>query len=121
MDNNGNRAKLLKKLKDLEWHSWAELENLAGNRYGARLHELREAGYKIVSRPSSLAPNYDGKDYRLTQLSRVAQKNRKVKVYITPEQAHALRIGVVTPSVKEAVAQALASYERNFGGCCGDI
>jgi hypothetical protein len=120
-DNNGNRAKLLKKLKDLEWHSWAELESLAGNRYGARLHELREAGYKIVSRSSLLAPNQDGKDYRLIQKGKSQPPWRRVKVYLTPMQAHNLREGVVTPGVKHAVELALTSYKRNLGDCCGDI
>lgn len=39
------RPAVLKKLRDLfadsEWHSMAELEAVAGRRYGARLYELR--------------------------------------------------------------------------------
>ena len=118
---DSNRKKLLAQLKDLEWHSWAELESLAGNRYGARLHELREAGYKLVSRPSALALNQDGKDYRLIQKTKTIGVDRKVKVYLTPAQAHSLRIGVVTPSIKEVVGAAVYSYERNYGNHLDDI
>jgi phosphopantetheinyl transferase (holo-ACP synthase) len=100
---------LLKCLKDLEWHAWSELEQLAGNRFGARLHELREAGYKIVSASAGL-----GKRYRLVQEQPVQPPKRKVKIYVTYQQAQALRTGVVTPAAKEAVIKALESYDRNL-------
>ena len=41
------RDALLALLSDGRWHSARELTEVAGWRYSARLHELREDGYKI--------------------------------------------------------------------------
>ena len=41
------RDALLALLSDGRWHSARELTEVAGWRYSARLHELREEGYRI--------------------------------------------------------------------------
>lgn len=38
-------SRLLEYMQDKEWHSATEITDVAGRRYGARLHELAMAGY----------------------------------------------------------------------------
>lgn len=41
--------RLLAFLGDGQWHSQQELTEVAGMRYGGRIHELREAGHNVES------------------------------------------------------------------------
>jgi len=45
--------KILNLLKDGKWHSTIELHQICW-RYGARLFDMREQGYKLEKRPSSV-------------------------------------------------------------------
>lgn len=43
-----SHKRLLTLLSDHQWHTNRELEAVAGNRYGARLNELKDAGHAWV-------------------------------------------------------------------------
>jgi hypothetical protein len=44
------KSALLSLLEDQRWHPYFECEEVAGNRYGARMDELRKEGYQIESK-----------------------------------------------------------------------
>ncbi|HUW17256.1 MAG TPA: hypothetical protein VMW94_09285, partial [Actinomycetes bacterium] len=97
-----------------EWHHWEELE-VGGNRYGARISELRDAGWRITSRPLPTG----GSRYRL--VSQVCGEGRspRVKVFLSPRAvrvilSHASRGRMVLgPEDVSAFETSLASYLRN--------
>lgn len=41
------------------WASWKQLSHAAGIRFGARIFELKRAGYQIEDRPSNTGTGYD--------------------------------------------------------------
>lgn len=43
-----HRQQVLELLKDGEWHSQREMQRAGGDRYGARVHELRGRGFNVV-------------------------------------------------------------------------
>jgi len=93
------RERVFDLLSDLRFHSWRELQAAGGNRYGARLLELRREGYEIVD----TAYDEDGQQYRLVRLERGEPQPKRVRVYISESSAeHAVR-GFVTEETREAV------------------
>ncbi len=95
-------------LSDLGWHSHRELGSVGGNRYSARLLELKRLGYAIESRELE-----EGKLYRLASLQRGEPQIKRVKVFLTEREAEALAEGVPSSGARAAVARALASFRTN--------
>lgn len=100
------RLKLLDLLKDLLWHHWSELR--AGNRHSARILELKYLGYQIETRPCE-----DGKWYRLRSRVPGVPKPKRVKIFLSEEDASCLMLGE-RPSFAgaQAIREALASYRE---------
>lgn len=104
------REQVLDLLGDLQWHSWKDLRRVGGVRYGARLGELKDDGYSIETRDSTLTD--DGKDYRLRWLTPGEGRDPRVKVYLNPDDAALLMLGHVSEGAREAVKVAIESYQR---------
>jgi len=103
------RERLLAYLLDLQWHAASDLGVVAGNRYAARLLELRRLGYAIETRPAT----GDGKSYRLTSRTRGPMLGKKVKIFLEESDAAALLDGVVTMPATASITDALASFRAN--------
>lgn len=88
---SSSRAAVLATLEDGEWHTWKELADAAGVRYGARVDELNADGYVI---DSEALPD-DGKRYRLVAVTD-KRRARKVRIYLAPDDARELAAGRVT-------------------------
>ncbi len=76
------RQRLIDVLSDLSWHSWAELKDRCGPRYGARWGELLDAGYQ--GETSGLTDGSHGKRYRLITLIPGPPRDSMVRVYLNP-------------------------------------
>jgi len=107
--NKTKRQRVLELLNDLQWHTHVELQVVGGVRYGARLLELKRLGYLIDDQ--SLEPQ--GKRYRLASTMRGTPQAKRVKVFLTKEEAQLLLEGVTTLESRNAVRDALASYLAN--------
>jgi hypothetical protein len=90
-------------LADGQWHTWDQLEAAGGNRYGARLDELRAAGHLI----ESVDLPVDGKRYRLLG-AKVMPRERRVRVYLDAADAKELAKGHVTLFAQSAAKAAMA-------------
>lgn len=108
------RTRILGYLSDLEWHTHRELAHIGGNRYGARLGELRRLGYLIESRDIE---DGHGKRYRLQALEPAARRAKRVKLLIPERDAEKLvplaQIHGLSPAARDAIDDALASYRAN--------
>jgi len=108
---SGARQALLDLLWDLKWHSRNTLETVAGNRYGARLYELRRLGWIIDSHPH---PHGKGKLYRLCQHRKGVHAVKRVKVLFFERDADVLiETGTLTRSATRSLRRALASFRRH--------
>jgi hypothetical protein len=107
--NKTKRQRVLELLSDLQWHTHVELQVVGGVRYGARLLELKRLGYAIEDQ--SLEPQ--GKRYRLASMVRGAPQEKRVKVFLSKEDAQMLLEDVVTTESHDAVRDALSSYLSN--------
>jgi len=105
------REALLDRMSDCVWHSWKELEAVAGNRYAARMLELRRLGYQIEDRSGVAHP--DGKDYRLISVVPGPPKKKQVKVFLDEYDAQAAVLGNLTSTARTAVKDALGSFMAN--------
>ena len=105
------RGRLLKLLEDLGWHDHRDLERVAGNRYAARLLELKRLGYRIEDRSGTK----DGKAYRLLSREPSEPQGKRVKVFLDEADADALSHGRITAAAVDAVGLALASFRANRG------
>jgi hypothetical protein len=103
------REKLLRRMKDGDWHSFVELRQTGGDRYGARLRELKRLGWEIESRPSKMYAN--GKEYRLT--GRGVAADKRVKVFLTEFEASKAAQGKLVGSACDAIHDALCSFRAN--------
>lgn len=106
------KDRLLELLWDQEWHSNKELREVAGQRYGARLHELRQLGFEI-SKQSTDMENAKVFEYRLDSQHPSKPKKKKVRVYLDVLDAQMLAVGATTHDAREAVREALDSYYDN--------
>ena len=104
------RTRVFDILKDLAWHDRKELETVAGNRYAARVHELRRRGYVVEVRSSTTG---EGQAYRLASTTPGAPPAKRVKVYVCEEDAAQLLLGVVSASARDAIGRALRSFRIN--------
>ena len=105
------RTRILGYLSDLEWHSHRELAHIGGNRYGARLGELRRLGYLIASR--DIADGH-GKRYRLEALEPGARRAKRVKMLLSERDAEKVQqVPGLSPAGRDAIDDALASYRAN--------
>lgn len=104
------RDRALALLTDGGWHSWRELERVAGVRYGARLLELRREGCQIEHQDD---PSGDGRCYRLA--GRAEPQEKRVRVYLREDDARSLTYGRITTSARAAVIDALGSFDTNRG------
>lgn len=107
------RERVFELLSDLEWHSHAELARVGGNRYSARVLELKRLGYLVESRHEK--QDADGKCYRLLSLTATVPQPKRVKIFLDEEDARYLLGGAISLKAKEAVKEALESYDANRG------
>jgi hypothetical protein len=103
------RETLLEMLKQGGWFTHVDCKTTGGVRYSARILELKRLGYVIEDRPSTTYEN--GKDYQLT--GRGLPQKKRVKVFITEEDAELLVSGHVTKAATAAVRKALRSFKAN--------
>jgi hypothetical protein len=103
------RERLLALLSDLAWHTWAELRQAAGVRYGARLLELKRLGYAVDSDGAAK----DGKRYRLAHAEPGSPQPKRVKVFLEERDAEAAVGGVLTAPARLAVRDAWMSFRAN--------
>ncbi len=104
------RARMLKAMCDLQWRTCKDLEELAGNRYGARLRELKRQGYIFEDREIE-----DGKAYRLISAVPSSPREKRVRVYLEERDAAALLSGEVSLFARKDVAGALDRFRANKG------
>lgn len=95
---------------DYPWVHGQRLQGIAGIRYGARLDELRSAGWQISS---VAAPGSSGgwHQYRLDSLERVAPREARVRFDLTMSEIRQLAAGRLPESVIEE-AKRIAPYEQ---------
>ena len=106
-----NRTRVLELLESPR-HSWKtrrQIERAGGNRYGARLHELKRLGYLIESRGNAYGP--DGKEYKLTGKGEPIPK--MVRVYMTEADAIELEAGRTTTKAQASVASGLRKFRNH--------
>ena len=111
------REKVLRLLWDLQWHDAKELEGVGGNRFGARLLELRRLGYQVINEQH--VEGKHGKRYRLKGRYPEKPQEKRVKVLLPVEAA--LEVMRLTRSVASKEAQqayellkgAVASFQKN--------
>ena len=103
------REKLLRRMQDEDWHSFVELRQVGGDRFGARIRELKRLGWRIESRPSKMYAN--GKEYRL--IGRGQPAGKRVKVLLTEFEASQAAQGTLTDSACDAIHDALRSFRAN--------
>ena len=95
------------------WRDRETLERLCGNRYSARILELKRRGYLIESSPSQTG---HGKRYRLLRAEKGSPQPKRVKVFLRETDAQQLLDGNgLTPAAREAVEEALGSFRHNKG------
>jgi len=105
------RDTLLALLWDCDWHGHTACLGAGGNRFSARLLELKRLGYQIESRE---AASGHGKDYRLISQKVGAPQGKKVKVFLTESDADEIvHQGVLTTAARKAVKDALGSFQAN--------
>jgi hypothetical protein len=106
-----NAEKIMQVLLQGGWHSWEELAAVGGNRYGGRIAELRDAGFKIESRPHKPS----GKEYQLFKHSRLMPRESRVKVFIPLKSAELAAGGVLNAVARGAIEAAVNSYHHSKG------
>ncbi len=104
------REALLRLLGDEQWHSFHELNAVAGVRYSARLLELKRLGWLIEDEP--VGDGETGKQYRLT--GRGGRRGKLVKAYLHEAEVRTMIAeGRVPESAVEALAVALQTFRAN--------
>ena len=105
------RERLLDLLLDLKWHPNTELGNIGGNRYAARILELRRLGYEIETQGLR---GDGGKMYRLVSSTRGKTKPKRVKVYLEEaDVASMVSGGGISQPAHAALSDALSSFRVN--------
>jgi len=102
------REALFALLEDCQWHHWDELQARAGVRYGARVCELRDDGYEILSTDLDT-----GKRYRLTSVVPGPKRRNRVKVFLDEADAVSVARGFPSSSAMSEVASAIQSFRSN--------
>ncbi len=102
------RDALFSLLYDCSWHGYKELRAVAGLRYGARLLELKRLGYLIETQPMET-----GQEYRLISLYRGEPQEKRVKCFLTEQEAVSIGRGVPTHGAVMRVRDALDSFRAN--------
>ena len=102
MSREAQRGRILKRLKNGNWVSGSALESLGGNRYGARLDELRAMGAQIVSRSEGSNPF---KSYRLVGWGEERKVRRRFD--LTEDQLRDLARGILPETVINEAQQVL--------------
>jgi len=103
------RQRLYELLVDGCWHSHKQLELVAGNRYSARLLELKRLGCRFESR---FLEEGGGKVWRLLA-ERGRPQGKRVKVFLDEADAAELVGGTVTLTARSAVRTALNSFRQH--------
>src|SRR5215467_2495131 len=94
------RDRVLDLLADLDWHHFGELHRVGGIRYSARLLELRRLGYQITTRE---LPHRTGREYRLVSREPLTPKLKRVKVFLSLDDARRLAAGDLTSTAAAAL------------------
>lgn len=103
------RERLLREMSALQWCSRHQLESWAGNRYGARIRELRRLGYPIEDREVE-----DGKEYRLISATPTGPTApKKVRVYLNEGDAVDLINGRLSMFARCDLQVALGKFRMN--------
>jgi len=97
-------------LSDLAWHDYHQIAAVTAERYSARIDDLKNQGYVIEQRSLS---NQQGKEYRLTSLTRGPKPDKQVKMYLDKADVEALLQGVVTEQTKLVAAKSLQTFNKN--------
>lgn len=99
-------------LSDLQWHTNLELGAIGGNRYGARVNELVQDGYKIQVKK---IPGGKGScKYRLKSKIPEAPRSRNVRVYAPPDLVRrAIETRLIPDDLLLILKDSLAKYEAN--------
>jgi len=98
-------------MKDCLWHSWKEMETVAGVRYGARLHELKRSGYQFhtISDDEPI-----GQKYRLISTDPGAPQGKRVKVLLKEKDVQqSLLNNLLTEGARKALQDGLGSFQHN--------
>lgn len=110
-ENTNLRDKLRGYLADMRWHSWRELKEVGGSRFGARLLELKREGY-IIDRESIKGSR--GFRYKLRSLVPGEPQRKQVKALLPPSDVDVfLKTGKASGELFDAIADAFASYQYN--------
>jgi len=104
------RDRIFDRLGDLDWHHFSELHHVGGIRYSARLLELKRLGYRIETRE---LPHRTGREYRLVSREPLTPKLKRVKVFLTLEDARRLCAGDLTKTAAVALDAAIKSYRQH--------
>jgi hypothetical protein len=104
------RERLFLLLCDLAWHTHRECDQASGNRYTARMLELRRLGYAIDSEPIAEG---EGKRYRLVSLERTKPQTKRVKIFLEEDDAQQIVLGEITLGAHAATKRALRSFRAN--------
>jgi hypothetical protein len=89
---------------------WKVLSRVGGNRYGARIGELKDEGYQIQDDPD---PSGDGNRYRLISLEPGEPREKRVKIYLSENDAIALASGRVTENSASIARAALQTFQAH--------
>lgn len=101
------RERIFDLLSDLEWHTHTELNRIGGNRYAARLLELRRQGYLMDTRPLGET----GKEYRLLSLRPGEPQPKRVRVFLAIDDAYLVaNCSHLPDSIRMTVQDSIDSY-----------
>ena len=111
------RERMLRLLWDLQWHEAKELEGVGGNRFGARLLELKRLGYKVIDEQHQ--EGHHGKRYRLKDRYPGKPQEKRVKVLLPPEVVRELlrllrhSVSAEAQKATSLLGDAMVSFEKN--------
>jgi len=101
-----NKAqRLLALLWDCRWHRAGGLLKVAGHRFGAAVHILRQAGWEIETECVDVERNVWR--YKLVSRKPMAPRMARVRLYIPWADAEAITHGILTDTVKAAAEEAV--------------
>jgi hypothetical protein len=105
------RERLLACLLDMHWHRHDELARVGGNRYSARMLELKRLGYLIED---ETLPDGTGKGYRLVSAELFEPQKKRVKAFLEEADVEQmLETGAIPADALMALEDALASFKAN--------
>ena len=110
---SSQRQRVFELLGDQLWHTHRSLsaKTVGGNRYSARILELKRMGYDIEDRP--LDDGSMGNEYRLTSLKPGTPKPKLVKIFMEEDDVQHLLTQPLKSRTRGALSKALKSFKAN--------